>query len=142
MWQYTSRNFLILRSGCIKDLPVNIFFHHHVDFLCLHAMELLGIIRTVIFSFSTTDTLLMLYFVLANLSLSMLLLHGNLLLLPTPINLGACKEILQPFAKEDSFKILSIIMTIFFRKLEFMNTAYQASSPRCFFFFRKCLQRR
>jgi hypothetical protein len=61
-------NSFILRTNSIKDLGVHIdcklHFHRHVDFLSLHALKLIGLIRTVIFSFSTLDSLLMLYFAL------------------------------------------------------------------------------
>jgi hypothetical protein len=66
-YQYRLGNTFILQTGCIKDLDVHIgcklHFHHHVDFFS-HALKLLVLIRTITFSFSTLDSLLMLYFAL------------------------------------------------------------------------------
>jgi hypothetical protein len=66
-YQYRFGNLLILRTDYIKDLGIYIdcklHFHHRVDFLFSHAMKLLKLIRTLTFSFSTTDSLLELYFV-------------------------------------------------------------------------------
>jgi hypothetical protein len=57
-----------LRKYYITDLGVHIDgelrFHRHVGFLLSHALTLLGLIRTITFSFSTIDSLLMLYFAL------------------------------------------------------------------------------
>jgi hypothetical protein len=47
----------ILRRDSIKDLGVHIdckLHFHHADFLYSYAMKLLGLIRTLTFSFSTT----------------------------------------------------------------------------------------
>jgi hypothetical protein len=59
---------IILRTDCIKDLGVYIdcklHFHQHVDYLFCHAMKLLGLIHTLTFSFSTLNSLLMLFFAL------------------------------------------------------------------------------
>jgi hypothetical protein len=67
-YQYRLENSFILRTDCIKYLGVYIDcklnFYHHVDFLFSHAMKLLRLIRTLIFSFSTPDSLLMLHFAL------------------------------------------------------------------------------
>jgi hypothetical protein len=64
-YQYRLGNSPILRADCIKDLGVHIdsklHFHQHVDFLFSHAMKLLGLTRTITFSFSTLDSSLMLY---------------------------------------------------------------------------------
>jgi hypothetical protein len=64
-YQYRLGNSSILRADCIKDLGVHtdskLHFHRHVDFLFSHTMKLLGLIRTITFSFSTLDSLLMLY---------------------------------------------------------------------------------
>jgi hypothetical protein len=50
------------------DLSVHIdcklHFHRQVDFIFSHAMKLLRLIHTLTFPFSTTDSLLMLYFAL------------------------------------------------------------------------------
>jgi hypothetical protein len=60
--------FFRLRTDCIKGLCVHtdckLHFHRHVNFLFWSAMKLLGLIRTLTFSFSTIDGLLILYFVL------------------------------------------------------------------------------
>jgi hypothetical protein len=67
-YQYRLGNSFILPTDCIKDLGVHIdcklHFHHDVDFLFSHTMKLLGLIRTLTFSFSTTDSLLILFFAL------------------------------------------------------------------------------
>jgi hypothetical protein len=67
-YQYRLGNFFIMRIDCIKDFGVHIdcklHFHRHVDFLFSHAMKLLELICTLTFSFSTIDSVLMLYFAL------------------------------------------------------------------------------
>jgi hypothetical protein len=66
-YQYRHRNYFILQTDYIKDLGVHIdckLHFRHVDFLVSHALKLLGLIRTITFSFSTIDSLLMLYFAL------------------------------------------------------------------------------
>jgi hypothetical protein len=64
-YQYRLGNSFTLRTDCIKDLGVHIdsklYLHKHVDSLFLHTMKLLGLIRTIAFSFSTLDSLLMLH---------------------------------------------------------------------------------
>ncbi|PNF19791.1 hypothetical protein B7P43_G14658 [Cryptotermes secundus] len=64
-YQYRLGNFFILRTDSIKDLGVlidsKLHFHQHVDILFSQTMKLLGLIRTITFSFSTLDSLLMLY---------------------------------------------------------------------------------
>jgi hypothetical protein len=58
----------VLRIDCIKDLGIHVKckrrFHHHADFIFSHALKLLGLIRTMTFSFSTIDCPLMIYFAL------------------------------------------------------------------------------
>jgi hypothetical protein len=60
---------LITRTECVKDLGVEsdskLHFHHHVDYIFSQAIRLLGLIRTVTFSFSSLQSLLMLYYTLA-----------------------------------------------------------------------------
>jgi hypothetical protein len=118
-YQYRRGNYFILRTDCIKDLGIYIdcklHFHHHVDFFILHAMKLLGLIRTLTFSFSTIDSLLMCVLPWSDPNWSMLLLLGTLLQLLTPINLSACKENLQPFATKDFFKMRNTIITIYWK---------------------------
>jgi hypothetical protein len=67
-YQYRLGSSVILRTDCIEDLGVHIdcklHFHRHVDFLFSRSMKLLALIRILMFSFSTTDSLLMLYFAL------------------------------------------------------------------------------
>jgi hypothetical protein len=67
-YQYRLGNSFILRTDCIKDLGVHIgrklHCYRHVDFIFSHALKLLGPIRKVTCSFSTLDSLLMLYFAL------------------------------------------------------------------------------
>jgi hypothetical protein len=67
-YQYGLENSFILRTDYIKDLGVHtgckFHFHRHVDFLSSHALKLLGRIHTIIFSFSTIDSILMLHFTL------------------------------------------------------------------------------
>jgi hypothetical protein len=57
---------LITRTECIKDPGVQIdsklHFHHHVDYIFSQAIRLLGLIRTETFSFSSLQSLLMLYY--------------------------------------------------------------------------------
>jgi hypothetical protein len=51
-------------SGCrLQDCEFH-FHHHYADFLVSHALKLLGLFRTTTFSFSTSDSLLILYFAL------------------------------------------------------------------------------
>jgi hypothetical protein len=65
---YRLGNSVIQRTGCVKDLEVyfdsKLYFHQHVDYLFSHALKLLGLIRKINFSFSTIDSLCMLYFAL------------------------------------------------------------------------------
>jgi hypothetical protein len=67
-YQYRPGNSFKLRTDFIKDLGVHINckinFHCHVNFIFSLALKLLGLIRTITFSFSTSDCLLMLYFAL------------------------------------------------------------------------------
>jgi hypothetical protein len=67
-YQYSLGNSFILRTDCIRDLGVYIdcklYFHQHVDHLFSHAMELLGLIRTLTFSFSTLVSIVILFFAL------------------------------------------------------------------------------
>ncbi|PNF24361.1 hypothetical protein B7P43_G11030 [Cryptotermes secundus] len=62
---YRLGNSVLLRADCIKDLGVyfdsKLYFHQHVNYLFLHALKLLGLIRNITFSFSTLDSLMTLY---------------------------------------------------------------------------------
>jgi hypothetical protein len=50
---------------CIKDLGVfldsKLYFHQHVDYLFSDTITLLGLIRSITFSFSSLDSLMILY---------------------------------------------------------------------------------
>jgi hypothetical protein len=98
-YQYRLGNSPILRADCIKDLGVYIdsklHFHQHVDFLFSHTMKLLGLIRTITFSFSTLDSLLMLYIAIVRSKLEYAALTGILSRIPTPNKL---KRIQRKFA--------------------------------------------
>jgi hypothetical protein len=58
----------ITRTDSIKDLGVftdsKLRFHNHVDYIFLQCIKLLGLVRTLTFSFSSLDCLYMLYFTL------------------------------------------------------------------------------
>jgi hypothetical protein len=102
---------IVLRIwACISVLTAKLDFHCHVDFLSSHALKLLGLFRIITFSFSTSDCLLMLYFVLVDLNSNMFLLRGTLLRLLIPINMRAYAENLQSFATVDFCKIWNITM--------------------------------
>jgi hypothetical protein len=64
LFDYKLCELLITQTECIKDLGVQIdsklHFHHHVDYIFSQANRLLGLIRTVTFSFSSLQSLLML----------------------------------------------------------------------------------
>jgi hypothetical protein len=53
------------RTDSIKDLGVlldsKLLFHHHVDYVFSQSLKMLGIIRTMSFSFSPFDSFLLLY---------------------------------------------------------------------------------
>jgi hypothetical protein len=128
-FQYRLVNYFILRTDCIKDLGAYIdcklYFHQHLNFIFSHAMKLLvlGLIRTLTFSFSTLDSLLILFFLWLDLKWSMFLLLGTLLQLLTPINLFACKENFLPFATKHFFKMWNTIIlnlqTLYIRRRHF-----------------------
>jgi hypothetical protein len=46
------------------QIDYKFYFHRRVNFLFPYALKILGLIRTIIFSFSTLDSILMLYFAL------------------------------------------------------------------------------
>jgi hypothetical protein len=68
LFDYKLCESLITWTECIKDLGVQIdselHFHHHVDYIFSQAVRLLGLIRTVTSSFSSLQSLLMLYYTL------------------------------------------------------------------------------
>ncbi|KDR18918.1 hypothetical protein L798_06656 [Zootermopsis nevadensis] len=55
----------ITRTDTIKDLGIffdsKLQFHNHVDHIFSHCIKLLGLVRTLTFSFSSLDCLYMLY---------------------------------------------------------------------------------
>jgi hypothetical protein len=97
-------------------------------------MTLQGQIRTIIFSFSTTDSVMMLYFVRPDLGLSMLLLHGTWLQLLAPVNLSAHKEKFQPLLQHIMFQNNLYNYDNFVEKRNLQDTAYQESSLGCLIF--------
>jgi hypothetical protein len=137
-YEYTFRTFLLFRSDCIKDFGVHIdckiYLQHHLDFIFSCVMTLQGQIRAITSSLSTADSVIMLYFVRSELSLSMLLLHGTRLRLLTPISLSACKEKFQSSSQYIMFQNIHYGNDNFVEKLNLQDTAYQASSLRCFIF--------
>jgi hypothetical protein len=66
--KYKLRDSYITRTDCIKDLGVfidsKLYFHSHVDYIFSQSIKLLGLIHNITFSFSTLDSLLILYFLL------------------------------------------------------------------------------
>jgi hypothetical protein len=68
LFDYKLCESLITRTECIKDLGVQIdsklHLHHHVDYIFSQGIRLLGLIRTVTSSFSSLQSLLMLYYTL------------------------------------------------------------------------------
>jgi hypothetical protein len=64
--KYKPRDSYITHTDCIKDLGVfidsKLYFHCHVDYIFSQSIKLLGLIRNITFSFSTLDSLLILYF--------------------------------------------------------------------------------
>jgi hypothetical protein len=94
------------------DCKIN--FHHYVD-LFSRALKLLELIRTITFSLSTLDILLMLYIIRSNLNSNVFLLVGILLRLLTPINLSAYIEHLQPFATIYFSKVRNITIIIYWK---------------------------
>jgi hypothetical protein len=65
LFDYKLCESLITRTECIRDLGVQIDsklrFHNHVDYVFSQTIRLLGLIRSVTFSFSSLQSLLMLY---------------------------------------------------------------------------------
>jgi hypothetical protein len=117
MLKYTYRLGIFLyalRSDCIKDLGVHIdcklHFHKHVHFLFPHAIKLLGLIRTITFSFSV-NSLLTLYLAVVRWTLEQASLVWKSIAI-TDSNLSAFKEKCQPFAKTNIYTTFSISMTM------------------------------
>jgi hypothetical protein len=106
-YQYLLGVSIILLRDCIKDMGIYIYrklhFYRDVNFLLSHAMKLLGLIRTITFSFLTIDCLLMLQYILfrSDLNFSILLMVGTRLRLLAPTNQRVYKENWQAFAITD-----------------------------------------
>jgi hypothetical protein len=64
-FNYYVSNEIILLPDCSKDLGVmldsKLYFHRHVDFVYSQALRTLGLIRYVIYNFSSLDCLVVLY---------------------------------------------------------------------------------
>jgi hypothetical protein len=64
-FNYYVSNAIILRSDSINDLGVmldsKLYFHRHVDFVHFQALRTLGLIRYVIYNFSSLNCLVILY---------------------------------------------------------------------------------
>jgi hypothetical protein len=75
----------------LRDLGVpldcKLYFHQHIDYIFSQGLKMLGLIRYITSSFSTTDSLLVLYSTLVRSKLSMHLSSGTLLHLLTRLNL-------------------------------------------------------
>jgi hypothetical protein len=54
-------NLLIVRTDCIKDLGVMLYFHRYIDYLYSRALKLLGLIRFITYNFSSLDCIKVLY---------------------------------------------------------------------------------
>jgi hypothetical protein len=65
------------------------YYYYYIMSIFSHALKLLGLIRTITFSFPTIDIIPMLYFALARSKLEYVLLLGTLLQLLIPTNLRA-----------------------------------------------------
>jgi hypothetical protein len=67
-YSYNISDLFITRIDTIKDLGVQLYsklhFHAHVDYIFSQSIKMLGLIRTVTYSFSTLHSLLILYLTL------------------------------------------------------------------------------
>jgi hypothetical protein len=64
-FNYKLCNNLVTRSQCVKDLGVlldcKLYFHLHIDYILSQGLKMLGLIRYITSSFSTLESLLVLY---------------------------------------------------------------------------------
>jgi hypothetical protein len=64
-FNYKLRNNLVSRSQCVKDLGVlldcKLYFHQHIDYIFSQCLKMSCLIRYITSSFSTLDSLLVLY---------------------------------------------------------------------------------
>jgi hypothetical protein len=86
-------------------------------------MKLLGLIRIITFSFSTSDSLVMLYFALVRSELYYASVAWNSRMI-TDSN----KENVRPFATMNVFELCNIAIIIYLEKITFSDTTYNASS--------------
>jgi hypothetical protein len=104
----------ITHPDYIKDLGVftdsKLWFHNHVDYIFSWCIKLLGLVRTLTFSFSSLDCLYMLYFTLVRSKLEYALLFRILLRLLMPTNWNASSRSLQPFVIIISFPMSNTAM--------------------------------
>jgi hypothetical protein len=67
-YEYLLCHAAITRTSSIKDLSVfydlKLYFHNYVDFILSECIELLGLIRSITFRFSSLECLYVLYFTL------------------------------------------------------------------------------
>lgn len=67
-FNYLLNNVIINRKDYIRDLGVlldsKLYFHYHVDFIRSQSLKMIGLIRSITYSFSTPDSLLVLYYTL------------------------------------------------------------------------------
>jgi hypothetical protein len=67
IWYNISKlcNYLVSRSQCVKDLGVlldcKLYFHQHIDYIFSQGLKMLGFIWYIKSSFSTLDSILILY---------------------------------------------------------------------------------
>jgi hypothetical protein len=64
-FNYKLCNNLVAHSQCVKDLGVlldcKIYFHQHINYIFSQSLKMLGLIQYITSSFSTCDSLLVLY---------------------------------------------------------------------------------
>jgi hypothetical protein len=68
IYEYTLFHFTITRTDSVKVLGVyldtKLYFHNHTNFIFSHCMKLLGLLRSVTYSFSSLECMFILYFTL------------------------------------------------------------------------------
>jgi hypothetical protein len=67
-YNYQLRRAIITLTSSIKDLGVffdsKLLFHNHVNYIFFECIKLLGLIRSITYSFSSLESLYVLYFTL------------------------------------------------------------------------------